>query len=291
MIGLVMVAITGMTVSVTSANDTEIAQTIVDKLREQKELGNLRGFELDVKVEQGCVWMEGRVADAEQRALALEIARWVGGVKQVVNDIAIANDTAENQQQRPAKILTGVGNAMRNAIHKPHNGKASLRTVLARTSVLRTASSGDAATGSGVADARPSSRRQVPTVERAAQPTPPPRIAAQTPLAYGPARSLGPVAMLQHGAAGPGTPIPAYVPGTGGGVAPAHFDHPNMPGYAWPSYASHPNYAGLTYPKQYSATAWPYIGPFYPYPQVPLGWRKVSLEWDDGWWMLDFKAK
>lgn len=24
------------------------------------------------------------------------------------------------------------------------------------------------------------------------------------------------------------------------------------------------------------------------YPQVPLGWRKVTLEWDDGWWMLDF---
>jgi len=22
---------------------------------------------------------------------------------------------------------------------------------------------------------------------------------------------------------------------------------------------------------------------------VPLGWRKVTLEWDDGWWMLDFK--
>ena len=30
------------------------------------------------------------------------------------------------------------------------------------------------------------------------------------------------------------------------------------------------------------------LGPFYPYPQVPLGWRKVALEWDDGWWMLDF---
>jgi len=23
--------------------------------------------------------------------------------------------------------------------------------------------------------------------------------------------------------------------------------------------------------------------------QVPLGWRKVSLEWSDGWWFLDFK--
>jgi hypothetical protein len=68
-------------------------------------------------------------------------------------------------------------------------------------------------------------------------------------------------------------------------------DHPNMPGYAWPSYASHPNYAAVTYPQQYSPTAWPYIGPFYPYPQVPLGWRKVTLEWDDGWWFLDFTSK
>ena len=64
---------------------------------------------------------------------------------------------------------------------------------------------------------------------------------------------------------------------------------PAMPNYAWPSYAAYPNYAAVTYPKQYSPTAWPYIGPFYPYPQVPLGWRKVTLEWSDGWWFLDFK--
>jgi hypothetical protein len=89
-------------------------------------------------------------------------------------------------------------------------------------------------------------------------------------------------------AAGPAAPVPAYVPGTGGGAAPALYDQPYMPNYAWPSYAAYPNYAALTYPKQYSPTAWPYIGPFYPYPQVPLGWRKVTLEWDDGWWFLDF---
>lgn len=88
---------------------------------------------------------------------------------------------------------------------------------------------------------------------------------------------------------GPGGPQPAYVPGAGGQTARASYDQPHLPGYAWPSYAAHPNYAALTYPKQYSPTAWPFIGPFYPYPQVPLGWRKVTLEWDDGWWMLDFK--
>ena len=74
----------------------------------------------------------------------------------------------------------------------------------------------------------------------------------------------------------------------GPGAQRASYDTANMPNYAWPSYAAHPNYAALTYPKQYSPSAWPYIGPFYPYPQVPLGWRKVTLEWDDGWWMLDF---
>jgi hypothetical protein len=84
-------------------------------------------------------------------------------------------------------------------------------------------------------------------------------------------------------------PLPGAAQMGPGAPAPYHFDHPQMPGYAWPSYASYPNYAAVTYPKQYSPTAWPYIGPFYPYPQVPLGWRKVTLEWEDGWWFLDFK--
>jgi hypothetical protein len=120
-------------------------------------------------------------------------------------------------------------------------------------------------------------------------------------------RQIVPVAMLQAGpgvasapaapeAVAPGTgapisgaPLPMYSAAPTGQVAPARLNQPYMPSYAWPSYASYPNYAAVTYPKQYSPTAWPYIGPFYPYPQVPLGWRKVTLQWDDGWWMLDFK--
>ena len=92
-----------------------------------------------------------------------------------------------------------------------------------------------------------------------------------------------------------GEPVPMSAAGMGmggaGGYSHGSYDNPQMPGYAWPSYASYPNYAAVTYPHQYSPTAWPYIGPFYPYPQVPLGWRKVTLEWDDGWWFLDFKSK
>lgn len=90
------------------------------------------------------------------------------------------------------------------------------------------------------------------------------------------------------GGPGMGRPMPMGSAGVGMPPIPMRGDGPNMPKYAWPSYASYPNYAALQYPTQYSPTAWPYIGPFYPYPQVPLGWRKVSLEWDDGWWFLDF---
>jgi hypothetical protein len=108
-----------------------------------------------------------------------------------------------------------------------------------------------------------------------------------TPVGTSPVAGVGgPVG----GMVGQPGPVPmASGPSYGGGVP--RYDQPNMPSYAWPSYAAYPNYAAVTYPKQYSATAWPYIGPFYPYPQVPLGWRRVSLEWDDGLWYLDFSSK
>ncbi|MCP4171286.1 MAG: BON domain-containing protein [Fuerstiella sp.] len=69
------------------------------------------------------------------------------------------------------------------------------------------------------------------------------------------------------------------------------YSNPQLPKHAWPAYAQYPNSAAVSYPTQYSASAWPYIGPFYPYPQVPMGWREVSLEWDDGHWQLDFEKK
>ena len=102
-----------------------------------------------------------------------------------------------------------------------------------------------------------------------------------------------PVQMQQAGMAmgggyGP-MPVPmGPAPGVGSGP---RYEQPYLPNYAWPGYAACPNYAAVSYPQQYSPSAFPYIGPCYPYPQVPLGWRKVSLEWDDGWWFLDFTDK
>jgi len=118
-----------------------------------------------------------------------------------------------------------------------------------------------------------------------------PRGSRPLPIAYVQAAPPAPAAANAGAPAPIAAPAPqpaslgAPIPAGQGGV---QYDHPNLPNYAWPTYAAYPNYAAVTYPKQYSPTAWPYIGPFYPYPQVPLGWRKVVLEWHDGWWNLNF---
>ena len=82
-------------------------------------------------------------------------------------------------------------------------------------------------------------------------------------------------------------PAPEGVAGSvvgGGGSA-----QPGMPNYAWPSTAPYPNVSAVGYPTAYPWQAFPNIGPFYPYPEVPLDWRAVTLRWDDGIWWLDFK--
>ncbi len=62
-----------------------------------------------------------------------------------------------------------------------------------------------------------------------------------------------------------------------------------QPNYAWPSYAPATNMSAVGYPTAYPWQAWPNIGPFYPYPEVPQDWRAVTLRWDDGIWWLDFR--
>ncbi len=60
---------------------------------------------------------------------------------------------------------------------------------------------------------------------------------------------------------------------------------PPLPPYAWPTYAPYNNYSRVAYPLAYPYEQWPFIGPMYPFPRVPLGWRSVTLSWEDGhWW-------
>ena len=79
-------------------------------------------------------------------------------------------------------------------------------------------------------------------------------------------------------------PAPQHVfAGVGG-----QYESPFLPPFAWPLNAPYPNYSAVQYPTCYPAQAYPFIGPFHPYPEPPLDWRKVTLEWDDGHWYLKF---
>ncbi|QDV26671.1 BON domain-containing protein [Aureliella helgolandensis] len=211
-----------------SQQDLAVTDSVIAKLQQSKAAGMLRGFELDVSTVSGDVWLRGSVANEDQKAHVLDIARRTRGVARVVDDITVAESGA-----------------------------------------IRTASTGS---------------------------VPAPIPGSNMPVAGG---SGGPQPFAQSGfassTAGGGhvmaTPVAMNGAGASYGAGAPRYDQPNMPNYAWPSYAASPNYAAVTYPKQYSPSAWPYIGPFYPYPQVPLGWRKVALEWDDGLWYLDFTSK
>jgi hypothetical protein len=277
---LAIVTLALLGASAVRGDDQQIAQQIIEKYKAAKSSGSLQGFSIDLQVDEGTVWLSGRVANEQQQAQALDIARRVPGVKQVVNDLEIA--VASKNVSATQRLASSMGKYFR----RDDEGSSMVQPASAYEG---------GAIGSGI-DPGASGRRQAGNVPYAAAPAAPryaanPGYAANAggvPLAMAPARTIN----YQGAVNGtPGAPIPMHLPGSGVGIAPARYDHPSMPGYAWPSYAAYPNYAAVTYPKQYSPTAWPYIGPFYPYPQVPLGWRKVTLEWDDGWWFLDFKDR
>ena len=321
----------GRASSRTRAQAKAIATEIIRRLREEKSSGNLRGFGIDVEVDRGVVWLKGKVSSEDQELLALETARRVPGVKQVINDLSVSSSKPEtsvvvatsdhsqalqpvaaNSDEIAQSIVKRLQAQKRNGnlqnfgidVHVdegvvwlsgyvPSRRQERLALDMARyvPGVKRvvndlTISTRSSATGTAPAVLNTAGNRSsaanslMPAQYLSGQGT-------QAPLAFSPARAASHDGqVIEHGAA---TPTQMRAPGVG--ITPARFDHPQMPGYAWPSYAPHPNYGAVTYPKQYSASAWPYIGPFYPYPQVPLGWRKVTLEWDDGWWHLDFKNR
>jgi hypothetical protein len=91
-----------------------------------------------------------------------------------------------------------------------------------------------------------------------------------------------PAPMASYGAPGIQDPIPLVAPGQAG------YDPygPKLPNYAWPTYAPYNNVSRVAYPQAYPYNAFPFIGPYYPFPKVPLGWRTVQLSWEDGHWYM-----
>jgi hypothetical protein len=253
-----------------SAGDKAMAQNIADSF---KSSGQMQKYHVGVKCDNGTAWLVGSVTDADQQQTAIRIAQAAPGVTRVINKLVI-----ENGQVARATI-----DAVRTRNQLRTQNQAGSRDLQQPQGMSVQASLAEPT------DSGPSFEISTPIAnERFAPVVEDESFTRQPRIARRPNRPLALARRSGAATAVGGRPMPAHAP-IPSGVAPARYDQPQMPGYAWPSYAAYPNYAGLTYPKQYSPTAWPFIGPFYPYPQVPLGWRKVTLEWDDGWWQLDFQ--
>jgi hypothetical protein len=265
--------------------------------RQLKESGQLRNYRIGVKYQDGVAWLNGSVASAEQRDAAVRLTEQIAGVSHVVCQLDCPPATEPIGAKASPKLFQAFDETQPTAGQGGPSG------------VVQAYANASPANAQRAANLQRTNRqvRRNGALSRRNMPLPTPGLAAagsMSAVRQASAQSVQP-------ASGPYPSAPGAM-GMGGGASgqladgstqavPVGFIHhgmgrgpsyenAQMPGYAWPSYASYPNYAALTYPQQYSPTAWPYIGPFYPYPQVPLAWRKVSLEWDDGWWFLDFSA-
>jgi len=277
----------------------DLAASVASRLRDS---GALSGYRVNVKAKQGTVWLEGRVSDQQQLAAAVELAEASPGVERVVNRLVIESTAAARGDTKPAETERF---ALPSAAQSFGIAKSGTRQQAQASAQPRARTPQPLPNVSG---------RPLPVTAAARQPRGVRPVSGGEPMMLpGPGSYEGSfvdgqmvpgtMRMSEGGPAGPGgpggfaggqpMPMGGAGPMGGGGMPPIPMrgDGPNMPNYAWPSYAAYPNYAALQYPTQYSPTAWPYIGPFYPYPQVPLGWRRVSLEWDDGWWWLDFDER
>lgn len=331
--GVVIASVTAAMPAWAFGGDREIAQSVMAELQQHKAAGQLKGFDIDLQVQDGVVYLTGQVASEAQRAIVERAAMNEVGRVNLVSELEVKEavqprSKAQPKSQSMVKAASGTEQSTTpsasdaaitdSIISSLQESKASgkLRGFDLDVSTVN----GDVWVKGSVANqaqkalildvarrARGVSRvidevkvknsspiRQVST--GAPEPVPQgssmpvagrPTSAPMTPQAFAPS------GLASYGMGGDVSGGPVPMQGAGGeyGVGAPRYDQPNLPSYAWPSYAAHPNYAAVTYPKQYSPSAWPYIGPFYPYPQVPLGWRKVALEWDDGLWYLDFTSK
>jgi hypothetical protein len=89
-IALAMVGLAVAAPLLARGDDKEIARQIIAKLKMERAAGRLQGFDVDLKVEKGVVWLKGEAASADQEKLVLETARLTPGVVSVMKNTASA---------------------------------------------------------------------------------------------------------------------------------------------------------------------------------------------------------
>jgi osmotically-inducible protein OsmY len=318
--GVVIASVATAMPSWAFGGDREIAKTVMTELQQYKEAGQLKGFDVNLKVEDGIVYLMGEVANRNQRALIAKAAANAAGSSNVVNEIQVREAAPSDvkpvstfETNAPTVSDTAITDAIFDQLAQAKAAgqlrgfdldistvsgdvwvKGSVASQEQKAMVLDVASRATGVTRV-IDDVTVKGQNNVRSVSTAAPqaPMPLPQGSSMPMMAPTQAGPNGPRAFAPSGLASYNAPAPMQGgdAGMAMGAGAPRYDQPNLPNYAWPSYAAYPNSAAVTYPKQYSPSAWPYIGPFYPYPQVPLGWRRVALEWDDGLWYLDFSSK
>ncbi len=118
------------------------------------------------------------------------------------------------------------------------------------------------------------------------------KVSTSTPMPASPVKQMqgigGPLAMAAPAPMMGGNPDiePLPLGPSGGGM---NMGAPPLPNHAWPTYAPQGNLSRVAYPTAYPTNAFPFIGPYYPFPKVPLGWRSVTMSYEDGHWWLGRK--
>ncbi|HID21220.1 MAG TPA: BON domain-containing protein [Planctomycetaceae bacterium] len=305
----------------------ESNQVVAERIAAALKEAGLSGYDIAIEVKDGVATLRGKIASVDQKKKVTECVLQVAGVETVKNELSLLSPKTPRAAQpasmqvassdSPQAVARKIAAALRqidlrgcDITVRYQNGTAILLgTVSSPLQAQQAAEVASRVPGVRVVENRlgapgspPVAARQgfVPSEMRpqtrpvAGIPVPLP--IAPVALPSSPAGPSGPALPTGTGqlVAADGQPTPAAPPAyghPGSGASHVVYNMPRLPEYAWPAYAAYPNYAQLTYPKQYSASAWPYIGPFYPYPQIPLGWRQVQLEWDDGYWNLNFRPR
>ena len=241
-------------------SNQQVAQGIADQLAE----AGLNGYDIEIRFKNGVCSLIGDVSNPAEAQRAQQAAESVNGVQQVLNRLSVGGQAAAPMSAPPQQ----------------YGGRPAYPNGLAV---------GEGQLPPGVP---PQAMGQNPQIQQMQM-----QQMQQARMQQMQQAQMQQAQMQMGGPGMDGSQMGA--PGMGGhpqgGIAPAGghmmYNQPNVPEYAWPTYAQYDNYAAVTYPGQYDASAFPYIGPFYPYPQVPLNWRQSTLEWKDGTWNLRFSTK
>lgn len=243
-------------------SNQEVAQNIAEALTS----AGLSGYDIEVRYKNGVASLIGNVENPGQAAMAQQATSSVPGVGQVLNELRVKGHPSQVAQGPGQPQFGPQGPYGQMPPGEPQFGPQGPPQF--------------APQGSGPQYGRPMQQQMQQYIQQTQAMVPQGMQPGPGPGFVPPAAGYAPQGMPP----GPG-------PGNVGQVGHQVYNQPNMPDYAWPSYAQYDNYAAVTYPSQYDASAFPYIGPYYPYPQVPMGWRSSTLEWDDGSWNLTFDSR